>query len=88
MLRLLRLWRLAGQDLRLVWYALKHPGRPLWLWPAVIVLAVYALEPLNFALPVVGLVDEFILLPLALHAILSFLPAEIRDGYARRSMLR
>jgi uncharacterized membrane protein YkvA (DUF1232 family) len=88
MLRLLRLWRLVGRDLSLVWYALKHPARPLWLWPAVIVLAGYALEPLNFALPVIGLIDEFILLPLALHAILTFLPPEIRASFVRRSALR
>ena len=27
MFRLFRLWRLAGQDLGLLWYALKHPAR-------------------------------------------------------------
>jgi uncharacterized membrane protein YkvA (DUF1232 family) len=88
MLRLFRLWRLAAHDLRLVWYALKHPGRPVWLWPVVLLLAIYALEPFNFALPLVGLVDEFILLPLALHVLLACLPANIRDGFERRSALR
>jgi uncharacterized membrane protein YkvA (DUF1232 family) len=87
-MRLLRLWRLGGHDLRLVWYALKHPDRPVWLWPVVVMLGLYALEPLNFALPVIGLVDEFVILPLALHAILAFLPPEILAGFARRSALR
>jgi uncharacterized membrane protein YkvA (DUF1232 family) len=88
MMRLLRLWRLGGNDLRLLWFALRHPGRPLWLLAAVAILAFYALEPLNFAVPLFGVVDEFVLLPLALHAIVKFLPAEIRAGFASRSSVK
>ena len=80
-MRLLRLWQLAGADLRLLWFALRHPGRPVWLIPAVAVLAFYALEPFNFAVPLFGVVDEFIVLPLVLHLLLRFLPAEIRAGH-------
>jgi uncharacterized membrane protein YkvA (DUF1232 family) len=87
-MRLVRLWRLAGNDLRLLWFALRHPSRPLWLIPAAVLLGVYALEPLNFALPLFGIVDEFILLPLALHLLLRFLPAEIRAGYGSRPAVR
>src|SRR5450631_492029 len=35
MTRLLRLWRIGANDLRLVWYALRHPDRPAWLLPVV-----------------------------------------------------
>jgi uncharacterized membrane protein YkvA (DUF1232 family) len=42
------------------------------------VLAVYALEPLNFAIPALGVVDDFVLVPLALHVLLKFLPLGIR----------
>jgi uncharacterized membrane protein YkvA (DUF1232 family) len=86
MMRLLRLWRLGGRDLRLLWFALRHPGRPIWLLPAVAILVLYALEPLNFAVPLFGIVDEFVLLPLVLHLMVKFLPAEIRAGYAPRSL--
>jgi len=82
MMRLIRLWRLGGSDLRLLWFALRHPRRPVWVIPATVLLAFYALEPLNFAIPLFGIVDEFVLLPLALHLILRFLPAEIRTGFA------
>jgi uncharacterized membrane protein YkvA (DUF1232 family) len=88
MIRLFRLWRLAGRDLRLLWYALRHPGRPVWLWPAAFVLVAYALDPLNLAIPVLGLVDDFVLLPLALHWVLKLLPLDIRAGYVRRSLAR
>jgi uncharacterized membrane protein YkvA (DUF1232 family) len=80
MFRLLRLWRLLGNDLRLLWFALRHPRRPFWLVPAVVLLALYALDPLNFALPFAGAVDDFVLIPLALHLLLRLLPADIRAG--------
>lgn len=83
MIRLFRLWRLARGDLRLLWFALQHRNRPAWLWPAVAVLVVYALDPLNFTLPVLGFVDDFVLVPLALHVLLKLLPAEIRAGFKR-----
>ena len=82
MKRLLRLWRLGGGDLRLLWFALRHPSRPLWLVPAALLMGFYALEPFNFAIPVLGLVDDFVLLPLVLHALLKLLPREIREGFA------
>ncbi len=88
MLRLLRLWRLGGRDLGLLWYALKHPARPLWLIPALVVLGAYAVEPANFAIPLLGAVDDLILLPLLLHAVARLLPAEIRYGFERQSLAR
>ena len=88
MLRFLRLWRLAASDLRLLWFALRHPRRPLWLWPAVIVLALYALDPVNFALPLAGLVDDLVLVPLLVHLVARLLPAEIRTGYTAASLMR
>ena len=88
MIRLLRLWRLAGRDLRLLWFALLHRRRPIWLWPAAAVLGLYALDPANFLIPVLGFVDDLVLLPLLLHLVVSFLPIEIRDGFRRRSLTR
>ena len=87
-MRLLRLWRLAGSDLGLLWFAARHPARPWWLFPAVLLLALYALDPFNFAVPIFGIVDEFVLLPLALHGILRLLPVEIRQGFGLRASLR
>ncbi|MGA8708884.1 MAG: hypothetical protein WB646_18075 [Steroidobacteraceae bacterium] len=83
MLRLFRLWRLARADLGLLWFALRHQRRPPWLWPAVIALLLYALDPFNFIVPLLGIVDDVILLPLILHLLMSLLPQEIRTGYWR-----
>jgi uncharacterized membrane protein YkvA (DUF1232 family) len=83
MFRLFRLWRLARGDLGLLWFALQHRNRPVWLWPAVAVLGLYALDPLNLTLPVLGIVDDFVLVPLALHLLLKLLPTQIRAGFKR-----
>lgn len=88
MLRLLKLWRVARLDLRLLWFALRHRSRPVWLWPAVGLLALYALDPFNVALPALGVVDDLVIVPLALHLLMKLLPAEIHAGFARQSILR
>jgi uncharacterized membrane protein YkvA (DUF1232 family) len=85
MLRLFRLWRLGADDLRLLWFALRHPARPVWLLPAAALLVLYAIEPLNFALPLFGVVDDLVILPLLLHLLLRFLPMEIRAAAALQS---
>jgi uncharacterized membrane protein YkvA (DUF1232 family) len=87
MLRLIRFWRLGANDLRLIWYALRHPERPLWLLPVAALLALYALDPANLALPVLGMIDDFLLLPLLLHVVVRFLPAGIRYDFGRRSVV-
>jgi uncharacterized membrane protein YkvA (DUF1232 family) len=88
MLRLYRLWRIAGRDLLLLWFALRHPDRPKWLLPVLALLAVYALEPLNFTLPLFDVVDDFVLLPLLLHVLLKFLPMHIRAAFAAQATSR
>jgi uncharacterized membrane protein YkvA (DUF1232 family) len=82
--RILALWRLvAAQDLRLLWFAVRHERRPGWLLPGLACLALFAVEPLNFTLPVLGVVDEFVLVPLVLHGMVKMLPAHVLDGFAR-----
>lgn len=87
MIRLFRLWRLGGRDLRVLWFALQHPNRPAWLWPAALLLLLYAVEPLNFAIPLLGAVDDLVLVPLVLHALLKLLPAEIRGESSGRALV-
>ena len=78
MRRLFIFWRQGGSDLKQLWRALKHPDRPAWLLPAVVLLAFFALDPLNLALPALGVVDDLVLLPLALRALSSALPRHLR----------
>jgi uncharacterized membrane protein YkvA (DUF1232 family) len=69
MRRIFRLWRMSRNDLRLLWLALRNPNRPGWLLPATLALGFFALEPFNFAIPVLGAVDDLFLLPLLLHGL-------------------
>ena len=79
MRRLFLFWRQGGRDLKLLWRALQHPDRPAWLLPATVLLAFFALDPLNLAMPVLGAVDDLVLLPLALRALLSALPQHLKS---------
>jgi uncharacterized membrane protein YkvA (DUF1232 family) len=89
MKRIFALWRVvAGQDLRVLWFALRHEQRPVWLVPGLAGIALFALEPLNFAVPVVGAVDELMLVPLLLHGITKMLPAHLLDGFAHAYAVR
>jgi uncharacterized membrane protein YkvA (DUF1232 family) len=83
MLRLIRFWRLGGRDLRLFWFALRHHSRPAWMLPAALALLFYAFEPLNLAVPVVGIIDDAFLLPLVLHWLMKLLPADIHLDFNR-----
>jgi hypothetical protein len=78
MRRLFRLWRLGGQDLRLLLKILRQPGRPQWLLPALSALVFFAFEPLNFALPLVGVVDDLVLLPLLLRGLAKLAAGSVR----------
>ncbi len=82
MRRLFLFWHRGGRDLKLLWRALRHPDRPRWLAPTAVLLAFFALDPLNLALPLMGAVDDLVLLPLALQMLVRALPAHLR-GTAR-----
>ena len=60
---------MGGEDLRFLLRTLRQPGRPQWLLPALLLLMFFAFEPLNFALPLIGAVDDLVLLPLLLRGL-------------------
>jgi uncharacterized membrane protein YkvA (DUF1232 family) len=86
MRKLLFFWRTGKYDLRTLWFALKHPERPRWLLPATIALALYALAPFNFIIPVLGIADDFILVPLLMHFVLKMLPPRIAQDFNLRNL--
>ena len=79
-------WRVSRRDLGFLWFALRHPGRPGWLLPAAAVLGLFALSPINIALPLVGVMDDLVIVPLALHWLLQQLPAAMRMDYERQGV--
>lgn len=79
------LWRMSRVDLKFLWFALRHPLRPRWLRPAALALTLYALSPINFAMPLIGVLDDMILVPLILHWLLQRLPDQMHAAFKRPS---
>jgi uncharacterized membrane protein YkvA (DUF1232 family) len=79
------LWRMSRDDLKFLWFALRHPLRPRWLWPAALVLTTYALSPVNFAMPLIGVIDDMIIVPLVLHWLLQRLPIQLHTLFRTAS---
>ena len=40
------------------------------------------LSPLNFAIPLIGVLDDFVIVPLALHWMLKLMPQQLLEDYA------
>ena len=87
--RLSLVWTLVRGDLKKLWWALRDPRAPGWLKAATAGLVLYLLSPVDLlpdALPIVGVVDDLVLIPLAIRWLLSQLPAELQRDLARRAM--
>lgn len=76
------LWVLVKGDLRRLRFALSHPASPGWLKTGSVLLLLYLVSPIDlipdFAVPFVGLVDDFVLIPAAIRWMLNRLPEEVR----------
>jgi uncharacterized membrane protein YkvA (DUF1232 family) len=79
--RLAVLWSLVKGDARLLWRALRHPDAPGWLKLGVIGIVLYVLSPIDLipdVIPVVGVLDDIVIVPLAIRWLLNRLPASLR----------
>jgi len=79
------LWRMSKADLRLLWFALRHGDRPRWLVPATAGLTLYAISPFNLAIPLLGAVDDMVIVPFALHYLLKLLPPHVLQGFTSKN---
>jgi uncharacterized membrane protein YkvA (DUF1232 family) len=85
--RLAVLWTVVRGDARRLWFALRHPAAPRWLKVGTALIALYLLSPIDLlpeAIPLLGLVDDIVLVPLAIRWLLSRLPAQVRGDVERR----
>lgn len=75
--RLTVIWAVLRGDARQLWFALRHPAAPGWLKLGTALLALYVLSPIDLipdVLPLVGVVDDLVLVPLAIRWMLRRLP--------------
>jgi uncharacterized membrane protein YkvA (DUF1232 family) len=87
--RLLLLWTLVRGDALRLWRALRHPASPTWLKWAVAGLALYLVSPVDLLpdfIPVLGLVDDLVLIPLAIRALLNRLPPNVKADIDGRTV--
>jgi uncharacterized membrane protein YkvA (DUF1232 family) len=85
--RLMLFWTLVRTDLRRVWVAWRHPMTPGWFKLGVGLAALYLVSPIDLlpdVIPVLGLTDDLLLVPLALRWLLSRLPGHVQADLGRR----
>ena len=79
------LYALIRKDAAILWFALRHPARPAWLRPSVAMLALYLLSPIDLipdVLPVIGMVDDLVLIPLVIAWLVRRLPDVVKPAPA------
>ena len=84
--RLVLLWRVFRTDARRLWFALRHPGAPTWLKIGTALIVLYVLSPIDLipdAIPVLGWIDDLVIVPFAIRFLLDRLPARIRSDLPR-----
>ena len=85
MLRMRRLLKVTGRGGWTLLWALRHPGSPLWLKGATVALIAYVLSPVDLVpdMPVLGWLDDAVLLMLAVPFLVGRLPASVRAEAAQ-----
>ena len=84
--RLVLLWSLVRTDVRRLWIALRHPAAPNWLKLGAALIVLYVLSPIDLVpdvIPFFGVVDDLVVVPLAIRWLLRHLPAEVAQATAR-----
>lgn len=84
--RLSMLWMLVKGDARRLWLALRHPDAPTWLKVGTALLALYLVSPFDLipeTIPFFGVVDDLVILPVAIRWMLDRLPAGLRADLDR-----
>jgi uncharacterized membrane protein YkvA (DUF1232 family) len=84
--RLTLLWTVLRGDARQLWAALRHPAAPGWLKWGTALIVLYVFSPIDLVpdfLPVIGVVDDIVLVPLAIRWLLKRLPPEIARAVGR-----
>ena len=85
--RLTLLWTVVRGDARQLWFALRHPDSPRWLKWGTALIALYLFSPIDLIpdfLPVIGMLDDIVLVPLAIRWLLKRLPPHIAQAASQR----
>ena len=84
--RLTLLWTLLRGDARRLWFALRHPAAPGWLKVGTALTFLYVLSPIDLipdVVPFFGVVDDLVVVSLAVRWMLKHLPPELAAAAAQ-----
>ncbi|MBK0094493.1 DUF1232 domain-containing protein [Erwinia sp. S63] len=87
-MRLRRWARLIKRDVLTLWFACRDPRTPWWFKLLAFGIVAYALSPIDLIpdfIPIIGLLDDAIIVPLGVIILLRLLPREIRISSAERA---
>ena len=85
--RLTLLWTVLRGDARRLWFAVRHPAAPGWLKLGTALIVLYVISPVDLVpdvLPVIGVIDDLVLVPLAIRWLLDRLPPDIAAAAGSR----
>jgi len=77
----LKAWAQAlKRDVMTLWFALKHPQTPWYARVLAVVVTAYALSPVDLIpdfIPILGYLDDLILVPVGVWLLLKILPDQV-----------
>lgn len=85
--RVTLLWSVVQGDARQLWQAVRHPMAPGWLKAGVAGLVLYVISPIDLlpdVIPILGVVDDLVVVPLAIRWLLKRLPPSIAEATRQR----
>jgi uncharacterized membrane protein YkvA (DUF1232 family) len=78
------------KEIVVVWLVAKHERTPIWIKILALMIAAYALSPIDLIpdfIPVLGYLDDLIIVPLGLLLVIKLTPKEIIDDCRIRASL-
>src|ERR1700719_3818778 len=90
MLRNLKIWaRTLIRDVQAIYLAARDPRVPWYARVLAIAVAGYALSPIDLIpdfIPVIGYLDDLIIVPLGIWLVVSLIPEEVMAEYRARAI--
>jgi uncharacterized membrane protein YkvA (DUF1232 family) len=86
--RVSMIWLVVKGDAKRLWYALGHPQSPGWLKAGTALVLLYLVSPIDLipdVVPIFGVVDDLVVVPMAIRWLLNRLPANIREHAEARA---
>ena len=86
--RLCRWARTLKQQLLVLWFCTRHPATPWYAKAIAGAVVLYAFSPIDLIpdfIPVLGYLDDVILVPLGIWVVLRLLPSTVQDDCRRQA---